>query len=63
MDFFEPSKTMSIGGNYYGLVIVDDLSRFTWTLFIVSKVMLSINAFKKLTLDLLKRIVVFSLLK
>jgi len=26
-------RTMSIGGNYYGLVIVDDFSRFTWTLF------------------------------
>jgi len=29
--------TLSIGGNYYGLVIFDDYSRFTWTLFIVSK--------------------------
>jgi len=28
---------MSIGGNFYGLVIVDDYSRFTWTLFISSK--------------------------
>jgi len=37
MDLFGPSRTMSLGGNYYGLVIVDDFSRFTWTLFIVSK--------------------------
>jgi len=28
---------MNIGGNFYGLVIVDDYSRFTWTLFISSK--------------------------
>jgi len=37
MDLFGPSCTMSLGGNYYGLVIVDDFSRFNWTLFIVSK--------------------------
>ena len=37
MNLFEPSRTMSIGGNYYGLVIVDDFSRFTQTLFIVTK--------------------------
>jgi len=24
MDLFGPSRTMSLGGNYYGLVIVDD---------------------------------------
>jgi len=29
MDLFGPSRTMSLGGNYYGLVIVDDYSRFT----------------------------------
>jgi len=28
---------MSLGGNYYGLVIVDDYSQFTWTFFIVTK--------------------------
>ena len=33
MDLFGPSRTMSLGGNYYALVIVDDFSRFTWTLF------------------------------
>jgi len=29
MDLFGPSRTMSFGGNYYALVIVDDFSRFT----------------------------------
>ena len=33
IDLFGPSRTMSLGGNYYGLVIVDDYSRFTWTFF------------------------------
>jgi transposase InsO family protein len=28
---------MSLGGNYYGLVIVDDFSRYTWTLFLSHK--------------------------
>jgi len=28
---------LSIGGNYYALVIVDDFSIFTWTLFLVAK--------------------------
>jgi len=37
MDLFGPSRIMSLGGNYYGLVIVDDYSRFTWTLFIATK--------------------------
>ena len=37
MNLFGPSRTMSLGGNYYGLVIVDDYSRFTWTLFIATK--------------------------
>jgi len=37
MDLFGHSRTISIGGNYYGLVIVEDFSRFTWTLFIVTK--------------------------
>ena len=32
MDLFRPSRTMSLGGNYYALVIVDDFSRYTWTL-------------------------------
>jgi len=37
MNLFGPSRTKSLGGNYYGLVIVDDYSRFTWTLFIATK--------------------------
>jgi len=37
MDLFGPSRTKSLGGNYYGLVIVDDYSRFTCTLFIATK--------------------------
>ena len=28
MDLFGPSRTMSLGGNYYALVIVDDFSRY-----------------------------------
>jgi len=37
LDLFGPSRTISIGGNYYALVIVDDYSRFTWTLFLPLK--------------------------
>jgi len=37
MDLFGPSRTMNFGGNYYALVVVDDFSRFTWTLFLQSK--------------------------
>jgi len=37
MDLFGPSRTMSLGGNYYALVIVDDFSRYPWTLFLNSK--------------------------
>ena len=37
MDLFGPSRTKSLGGNYYGFVIVDDYSRFTWTIFLHSK--------------------------
>ena len=47
MDLFGPSKTMSLGGNYYALVIVDDFSRYTWTLFLESKSE-AFSAFKKL---------------
>ena len=38
---------MSFGGNYYALVIVDDYSRFTWTLFLTHKSDV-FHAFKKL---------------
>ena len=37
IDLFGPSKTMGFGGNYYVLVIIDDYSRFTWTLFLKTK--------------------------
>jgi len=37
MDMFGPSRTKSLGGNFYALVLVDDYSRFTWTFFISSK--------------------------
>ena len=47
MDLFGPSRTMSLGGNYYALVIVDDFSRYTWTLFLESKND-AFSAFKKL---------------
>ena len=39
---------MSLGGNYYDLVIVDDYSRFTWTLFLKTKNE-AIEAFRKLS--------------
>jgi len=47
MDLFGPSRTMSFGGNYYALVIVDDYSRFTRTLFLTHKRDV-FHAFKKL---------------
>jgi hypothetical protein len=34
IDLFGPIAYISIGGNKYGLVIVDDYSRFTWVLFL-----------------------------
>jgi transposase InsO family protein len=34
MDIFGPVAYISIGGSKYGLVIVDDFSRFTWVLFL-----------------------------
>jgi len=37
IDLFGPFRTMSFGGNYYALVIVDDYSRFPWTLFLTHK--------------------------
>jgi len=40
MDLFGPSRTMSLGGNLYALVIVDDFSRYTWTLFLAAKMTL-----------------------
>ena len=48
MDLFGPSRTMSLGGNLYALVVADDFSRFTWTLFLHSKKE-AYPEFKKLT--------------
>ena len=47
MDLFGPSRTTSLAGNFYALVIVDDFSRYTWTLFLASKND-ACKAFKKL---------------
>jgi len=47
IDLFGPSRAMSLCGNYYGLVIVDDNSRFTWTLFLKTKSE-AFDAFRKL---------------
>ena len=46
MDLFGPSRTRSFGGNVYALVIVDDFSRYSWTLFLVQKSD-AFKAFKK----------------
>jgi hypothetical protein len=37
MDLFGPIAYIRIGGNKYGLVIVDDFSRFTWVFFLQDK--------------------------
>ena len=37
MDLFEPTQYTSISGNKYGLVIVDDYTRYTWVFFLVDK--------------------------
>jgi hypothetical protein len=37
MDFFGSVPYISIGGNKYGHVIVDDYSRFTWVFFLQHK--------------------------
>jgi transposase InsO family protein len=37
MDLFGPVAYLSIGGSKYGLVIVDDFSRFTWVFFLQNK--------------------------
>ena len=47
MNLFGPSRIMSLDGNYYALIIVDDFSRFTWTFFLKSKSDV-FSAFKKL---------------
>jgi hypothetical protein len=37
MDLFGPVAYLSIGGSKYGLVIIDDFSRFTWVFFLQDK--------------------------
>jgi transposase InsO family protein len=37
MDLFGPMAYLSIGGNKYGLVIIDNFSRFTWVFFLSDK--------------------------
>jgi transposase InsO family protein len=37
MDLFGPIAYISIGGNKYALVIIDDYSRFTWMFFLQDK--------------------------
>src|SRR4051812_31835598 len=37
MDLFGPSRIKSLGGNYYGFVIIGDFSRYCWTIFSESK--------------------------
>jgi len=37
MDLFGPNAYISIGGNKYGFVIVDDFSHFTWVFFLRDK--------------------------
>ena len=46
MDLFGPVAYISIGGNKYGLVIVDDYSRFTWVFFLHDKSVVQ-ETFKK----------------
>jgi len=47
MNLFGPSRIVSLAGNFYALVIIDDFSRYTWTLFLASKND-AYKAFKKL---------------
>ena len=37
MDLFGPQNYASLGDNKYGLVIVDDFSRYTWVFFLYDK--------------------------
>ena len=37
MDLFRPTRTVSLGGMKYALMIVDNFFRFTWVLFIAHK--------------------------
>lgn len=37
LDLFFPSRTRSLGGNFYEFVIMDAYSRLTWKLFLTHK--------------------------
>ena len=37
LDLFGPTRTTSLGGSKYGLVVVDDFSKFTWVSFLAHK--------------------------
>ena len=37
MDIFGPVAYISLGGNKYGFIIVDDYSHFTWVFFLCDK--------------------------
>jgi len=47
MDLFGPSRIVSLAGNLDALMIIDDYSRYTWTLFLAYKND-AYKAFKKL---------------
>jgi transposase InsO family protein len=37
MDTVGPSRVRSVGGKWYGLVIIDDYSHYSWVFFLKSK--------------------------
>jgi transposase InsO family protein len=47
IDLFSPITYISIGGNKYGIIIVDDYSCFTWVFFLHDKIEMQ-DALKKL---------------
>jgi transposase InsO family protein len=51
MDLFGPVAYLSIGGSKYGLVIVDDFSRFTWVFFLLDKSETQGSEFKNLQVE------------
>ena len=54
MDLFGSSRIISLEGKVYGLVIVDDYSRFTWVLFLSHKKD-TLSAFSKLYRQILNK--------
>ena len=37
MNLFRPVRNLSLGGNKYGLIIIDNFSKFIWILFLAHK--------------------------